>query len=442
MKSWRRNPDPRVRPAEGRICRGNIPPLRRRSRFACWVGATFLVLAGVVGGSGSAARAASIELSLVDGATARGEWQGVREGRLTISVHGASRTFALDDVVGARLLSASSVEPALPAVFFLADGGRLYGGLAGEGQDALSVRSLVGEALAIRFDRLAGVRLGDPVALPAAAEVFAQTQRQRLAGQDLLVALGEEQVRVLPGRLIRLGPEGGAFRFGDRERTFTIDKAFGVIFATGARPEPTYPVTVALVDGSEVSGSLRSADERSLTLYSSLELDLVIPLEKVAALRLRSSRVVYLSDLPTRSERVEGRLHRPGPVRRDLNATGGAMMLGGVVYPKGLGVHSRAELIFDLGGKFERFVSVVGIDDGVRPRGSVEFVVQGDERELFSSGLLTGTDAPRELNVDVRGVEFLTLLTNYGDDLDLADVANWAGARLLRPSPDPNVPTQ
>ncbi len=416
--------------------------LRRRNRFDCRVWMVSLFISGVLGVSGPVSRAATVQLSLVDGSTAQGEFQGIHDGRMTITVQEAPRTFSMEDVIQVRLPASSIVRPGGTAVFHLADGGRLYGTLAGEGQDALTVRSVLGPDLAIRFDRLAGVRLGDAAALPAAAEVFAQTLAQRRTGQDMLVALGEEQVRVLPGRLTRLGPEGGAFLFGDRERAFSIDKAFGVIFAAGARSESMYPATVVLVDGSEVSGTLRSAEERSLRLDASLGQEVVIALAEVAVVRMRSRRVVFLSDLATHSERVEGRLHRPSPVRRDVNAAGGPLSLNGIVYPKGLGVISRAELIFELGGEFERFVSAVGIDDGVRPRGSVVFVVQGDGRMLYSSGLLTGTDAARELNVDVQGVEFLTLLVDYGDDLDLSDMANWAGARLLRPSPDPATPTQ
>lgn len=442
MKSWRRNPDPRPCTDQGPKDGGGVIAVRRRHRpvYRRWL--AWLVLSVVIGAWGPAVRAASVHLTLVDGSTAQGEFQRIRDGRMTIAVQGASQTFSMDDVIEVQLPASPIVESEAPAVFYLADGGRLFGALASEDQDALTTESVLGAGLAIRFDRLAGVRLGDPEALPAAAAVFAQTLGQRLAGQDMLVALGEEQVRVLPGRLTRLGPEGGAFLFGDRERTFSIDKAFGVIFAAGVRAEPTGPVLVGLVDGSEVSGMLRSADERSLVLDSSLGRELAIDLSKVAVLRVRSRRVVYLSDLPTHSERVEGRLHRPSPVRRDLNAAGRPLSLNGVVYSKGLGVVSRAELVFELNGKFERFVSAVGIDDGVRPRGSVVFVIQGDGRELYSSGLLTGADAAREINIGVQDVQFLSLVVDYGDDLDLSDMANWAGARLLRPSPDPATPTQ
>ena len=107
--------------------------------------------------------------------------------------------------------------------------------------------------------------------------------------------------------------------------------------------------------------------------------------------------------------------------------------MGGQTFTKGIGVHSRTELTFALGGSYEKFVATIGLDDSIRPRGSVEFRVLGDGNVLYDSGVLTGEDEPRNVIVDVSKVDTLTLVVDYGPDLDLCDHADWGAARLLTP---------
>jgi hypothetical protein len=98
-----------------------------------------------------------------------------------------------------------------------------------------------------------------------------------------------------------------------------------------------------------------------------------------------------------------------------------------------LGVHSFTELTFDIGGAYETFAATIGIDDSVRPRGHVVFRVIGDEGILFDSGPVTGRNGPEDILVDVTGVLVLKLVVDYGEELDIADHADWCDARLLRP---------
>ena len=114
--------------------------------------------------------------------------------------------------------------------------------------------------------------------------------------------------------------------------------------------------------------------------------------------------------------------------------------MAGRLFDKGLGVHSKTELDYSIGGAYESLVSTIGIDDTVRPSGSVVFRILGDGKVLFDSGALTGQDPPREIKVDVKGVNILTLIVDYGDGLDLADHADWGGVRLLKPAARSTAP--
>ncbi len=373
-----------------------------------------------------------------------------------------------------------------PAVIHLADGGRLHGELLGgrredepstatgvapdtEGEtdarpsaisEGIYTRTVLGSRVLLPFDRLAALQLERNTRYARAAELFRAALAARLPGYDVLVTRSVPEPQSLRGRLVSFDGEGGLFVFGDRSRRFRADKLYGIVFATGAsRAEVApHPITVTFADGSVVSGQvvhpevcpsedtdavLHTTD--GLCVATSLGVAAAIPLSNVVDVRIRSTRVVYVSTLSPLHEQVDGLLHgrvagrTPWAVRFDQSVIGGPLAIAGRRFDSGLGVHSRTELTYEIGGAYETFVVTIGLDDAVRPRGSVVFRVLGGKTSgqastvLFDSGVVTGADPPRDVIVDVSGITLLTLVVDYGNDLDLADAAVWGDARLLKP---------
>ncbi|RME37110.1 MAG: hypothetical protein D6788_10155, partial [Planctomycetota bacterium] len=327
---------------------------------------------------------------------------------------------------------------AVPALFHLADGGRLFGVLlpADESRDALITRTVLGDAVAIPFEALAGVQLVRHPRLARAAELFEEALLSPLPGKDVLITRHLDKPKSLRGRLVSLGSAGGRFHFARKTRPVRTERIYGVVFA-GAPPgtEADHPVTILLADGSRFSGRLLGDDGGGLRVLASAGATVTIPHERLAALRVRSPRVVYVSDLTPTATHVEGLLHRPWPVRFDRNVAGGPLMLDGVVYPKGIGVHSKTTLVYTLGQRYETLAGTIGLDDSVRPRGHVVFRVEGDGKVLYESGPISGRDEARKIVVPVAGVRELRLIVEYGEAADLSDHADWGGLRLIKPPP-------
>ena len=57
----------------------------------------------------------------------------------------------------------------------------------------------------------------------------------------------------------------------------------------------------------------------------------------------------------------------------------------GQEFHKGMAMRSRTELAWTLPGKFSRLEAVAGIDDDVRPLGSVRLQITGDGKSLFDA---------------------------------------------------------
>ncbi|MBK8979372.1 MAG: NPCBM/NEW2 domain-containing protein [Planctomycetes bacterium] len=121
----------------------------------------------------------------------------------------------------------------------------------------------------------------------------------------------------------------------------------------------------------------------------------------------------------------------------DRSVTGQPLSIGGRRFASGIGSHAPGEWWIELGGRAERFVAWVGVDDDAGGRGSITVALWADGRRLFASDVLRGGMAPQQIDVDLRGVQRLLLeLGTAGDGRD-HDHADWADAALLMASGQP-----
>jgi alpha-galactosidase len=116
--------------------------------------------------------------------------------------------------------------------------------------------------------------------------------------------------------------------------------------------------------------------------------------------------------------------------KTNLSISGTPLSIGGTQFTNGVGTHAESKLRLDLGGKATRFFAKVGVDDGAGTKGSVEFLVIGDRKVLWRSGLLTGEKPALPVDVNLRGVRILTLSATDGGDGTDSDHADWAAAGI------------
>jgi hypothetical protein len=101
-------------------------------------------------------------------------------------------------------------------------------------------------------------------------------------------------------------------------------------------------------------------------------------------------------------------------------------------FERGLGTHAKSEIIYELGGEFDRFEALVGVDCETGNNGSVEFLVYTDGTKRYSSGILHGAEPARPVKVSLSGVKELKLVVNDGGNGINSDHADWAGAKMIR----------
>ncbi len=169
-------------------------------------------------------------------------------------------------------------------------------------------------------------------------------------------------------------------------------------------------------------------------------LEVARPLDAVERIDFSRGKIVHLGDLEPESalwtpyfgtkKKLPSMESFYAP-RRNRGLEPDGLRLGGKQYQKGLALHGHTKMVYRLPEGFRRLKATVGMDDRVRPRGNARLVVSGDERVLLET-TVTGTDPPKEVDLDITGVRRLSILVDFGEDLGVADHLDLCEARIVK----------
>jgi len=372
-------------------------------------------------------------LVLLDGRSLEGTVQSIdAEGRVRLA--GRSETV---DLQGLRSIDrGGAVQPdadQAPCDVFLVGGGVLRAHDLMFDGSAFAVDWAYGTEQPLPLAAVRAVRLGRGTEEDGAEPSGFQAARTDAeARRDELFALVDGRVQVVRGALQHIDPSDVQFIWNDATRRVARSKVYGVVLArSGPAPDHTGQCLVRLEDGSSFWMTVRSLEKGRLTGAVAGGAVMAVPWSAVARLQVRSRRMVFLSDLDPVEVDQQPLVTFAGPWRRDRNVVGGPLTLGDRVYEKGLGVHSRCRLVYDLGGRYDVFAATIGVDASAGGRGDCVFKVHADDKELLAKRM-TGAGKPHTVRLPIKGASRLALTVEWGEDMDLADRADWCDARLLK----------
>ena len=119
---------------------------------------------------------------------------------------------------------------------------------------------------------------------------------------------------------------------------------------------------------------------------------------------------------------------------------GNALSIGGKKFNRGIGTHANGSVRLKLDGKATMFSAWVGVDDEVTDtRASVVFSVIGDGKTLWKSPTMRMDDAAKKIEVDLKGVKHLLLLTSDANDGNMYDHADWGDAFITHDGEPPVI---
>jgi hypothetical protein len=350
------------------------------------------------------------------------------KGRWTFGNDVRRRTFP----VTALVRWGRPVEPTRGPIAMLADGGLIPGEPVGMADGRIQFESDAMGSIELPLELLAGVILQWPSKDVERDQLVDRLLRHRGTTDLVLLANGDR----LTGIVSRIDGQAVGIERDGTSSDLARPRVSAVLFNAALRAAPPSrreSVWVGLSDGSRLLVKrLRTTHDRIELTPLDASITWRAPLRDCVFLQPLHERVVYLSD-----RKDDGYRHVPfcdltWPYRRDRNVFGGMLRAGGVLHPKGLGVHSSARITYLLNEPFDRFEAALALDDRAGKGGSVRYHVFVDQRRQFSSKPIRGGAEPTQIRVDLTGAKRLDLVVDFGERADQLDYADWLDARLIR----------
>ena len=268
---------------------------------------------------------------------------------------------------------------------------------------------------------------------------------RRLEGDSLAFTRERDDTLImehLEGAIGNVDEEAVAFSYQGDILKPKRTKVLGLVYLTVDRELPAAIGIVRLTDGSTLQASdLKwESDQLQVTLSSGWSLEL--PGASLESFEFAASNTVYLSELKPTSVTCEPFFgvvldsERQGYLpRMDEDHRGKPLKLSERdETSKGIAIRSHTTLVYRFDKPYKRLQATAGI---------AEYILNGDvtphlvlkiatDRKVLLEEEITGDSKPLEIDLDLAGVQRLTVEVQYGKAQDIADFLHLCNVRLTK----------
>jgi hypothetical protein len=304
-----------------------------------------------------------------------------------------------------------------------------------DGQVTLALDSLKSATLGVPVDRVRAIWSTNAAKVKQAEELNVAAE-----SQDVAFVESEGKVKSVTGVADGLEGEFLKFKYEGAERKIKLDRLVGVLLAQRELPaEKLLYENFALTGGDVVSGRIEALDGgvfRVAPLWTAAGASdrslFSLPLAALTRIDITGGRVAWVGDLKPVAVSQVPYFDRLMPYRVNQSLTGGPLALADGIAARGIAVHSKCVLTYDIGGGFERFRTKLGFQQPEGKIGRAAVRVLGDGKVLWQDSDLRGDAAPTPLDLNVAAVKSLTLEVGFGKNQDVAGRVVWGDARLIK----------
>lgn len=399
------------------------------TRTALLTSAILLTLGYYVSASAQApTRITQPQLILLDGQAVSIQSLAMAAGKL--SGEGVPAELTLDDLRRIELPvphGAAAVEK--PAVIVeLRGGGRILAKDVSLADDKCQIHWPGGEPLAVPIDAVRAIRFEPSADSPDFDAAIAAPSPDL---DRVLLKADAGKIDSVTGLVESVTADEVTFGLEGKSRPVPRAKVFAIVVAQPDAGDVVPPALIELQGGSRVGGELVSLADGKLAVQVAGGGKAELPWAGVRRVLIRSARMAFLSDLKPSAAEQQAIATIARPWQRDKSVLGKTLTLGTRAFEKGIGVHSRSSLTFDIDDGYDVLAATIGIDAETAGKGDCIFTVLGDGQPLYSQRV-KGDEPARDISVPLSGVKQLTLLIEPGEDLDLADHADWCDVRVIK----------
>jgi hypothetical protein len=374
------------------------------------------------------------ELRPLKGEKIKGDLTALNQKEIVLQVNGKPVATSVENTLQLEFRAPTNPQGAYSQVE-LTDGSLLRcSKVEFKGKDAI-LTLVSGQTATVPMKLLASVmhEANDVKLVAAWKELIGTTKRP----YDLLVRkLEGGTLRSGEGTIYDASEDGKTLEFkrvGREEKdSFPIDRIFGMVFSR--QPDPNMPsrlCEVLDVQGAKLFAKSVVLKDGKFVVETQCGARVEFAGDALAKLDYSTGKLTYLSDMDlARVKLVQVAYLAQPEFKRDRNIDNtGDLRVAGKAYPKGLAMHAKTEVTFDLEGEYREFKAVAGIDDNVSQGDGSPVVlrVEGDGKELLTLSL-TRKDGAKPISLNIKDVQKLRVIVDkspdtlgIGSHLDLAD---------------------
>ncbi|HEU4419759.1 MAG TPA: NPCBM/NEW2 domain-containing protein [Planctomycetota bacterium] len=188
--------------------------------------------------------------------------------------------------------------------------------------------------------------------------------------------------------------------------------------------------SVELVTGERLEGRLLEVGN-TLQLRLDEGAVIAVPARDLLRLQVASDRLVWLAELRAKVDQTPA-FDRVWPWTIDRTVAGPGIVIDGKTFTRGLGLVPRTRLTYDLGGRFDVFEAMIGIDDRGGPQAHAVFRVYVDDAVAFESAPKTLGLPAEAVSIELNKAKTLAIEVDFGKNYDLGDYCAFADARVVQ----------
>jgi hypothetical protein len=259
--------------------------------------------------------------------------------------------------------------------------------------------------------------------------------------KDLVVVRKENKLDFIAGVAGEITDTTVHFLVDGEEFPARREAVYGVVFQPAA-VAGKLAATVELQGLDLIQSKLVTIKDDKCQIVTLSGLTMTVPVDQLKSVDFSAGKIRYLSQMEPidvqlfpfwdPSDYLSYRRNFSGPLGILTPIT-----LRGKAYTKGLAIHSKTILKYRLSGEFRRLQATMGIDDFAGKKdqpdswGDVHVKISGDSKVLYE-GDAKRFDPVVPLDLNVTGVRDLTILVDYGGNLDIGDWLDLADAKVSK----------
>ncbi len=253
--------------------------------------------------------------------------------------------------------------------------------------------------------------------------------RAEAAGDDRVLLTNRD---ILAGIVLEIDSEGVVLETPDGQARLSHDRVAAVAIVGGDAPAADgVRARLDIVDGSRLMLTSMNWAGEGIKATALAGHSVRLPADDVVGLRILGGRWTSLADLQPSVEQTP-MISVVWPYAVDRNVLGGPLRVGGRSFERGIGVHSRCALEFEIGGRYREFVTHFGLDDCAGALADVSVAVLADDVTRFSRDHVRPGELIGPIRLSVEGVDRLRLEVGFGRMGGIGDRFDWIEPGLIR----------